>query len=127
KIKSVAPGLYRARDGEHRQEHQIVWWDPRLLVLNVEEKMGLRQDKLLQADEKKLVSDHGIKLREEWSANRAAMLEAGMAPRINVATATELALAAAAAGPKRPEAIAIEETRRDRGRPHGKRFGTLVH
>ena len=127
KIKSVAPGLYRARDGDHRQGHQIVWWDPRLLILNVEEKMGLRQDKLLQADDNKLVSDRGIKLREQWSANRAAMLEAGMAPRLNVATATELALAAPVAGPAYPEAIAIEETRRDRGRPHGKRFGTLVH
>jgi len=131
KIKSVAPGLHRAQQGEHRpehqQEHQIVWWDPRLLILNVEEKMGLRQDKLLQADDNKLVSDRGIKLHEKWSASRAAMLEAGMAPRINVATATELALAAPAAGPAYPEAIAIEETRRDRGRPHGKRFGTLVH
>jgi ATP-dependent exoDNAse (exonuclease V) beta subunit len=123
KIKSVAPGLHRAQQGAHR----IVWWDPRLLILNVEEKMGLRQDKLLQADENKLVSDRGIKLREDWSANRAAMLTAGMAPRINVATATELALAAPAAGPEHAEAIAIEETSRDRGRPHGKRFGTLVH
>jgi ATP-dependent exoDNAse (exonuclease V) beta subunit len=123
KMKSVAPGLHRAQHGAHR----IVWWDPRLLILNVEEKMGLRQDKLLQADENKLVSDRGIKLREQWSANRAAMLAAGMAPRMNVATATELALASPAAGPKHPEAIAIEETSRDPGRPHGKRFGTLVH
>ena len=97
------------------------------MILDVEEKMGLRQDKLLQADENKLVSDRGIKLHEQWSASRAAMLAAGMAPTINVATATELALAASAAGPAYSEAIAIEETRRDRGRPHGKRFGTLVH
>jgi ATP-dependent exoDNAse (exonuclease V) beta subunit len=124
-MKSVAPGLHRVQQGAHRI--QIVWWDPRLLILNVEEKMGLRQDKLLQADENKLVSDRGIKLREDWSANRAAMLAAGMAPRMNVATATELALASPAAGPQHAEAIAIEETRRDPGRPHGKRFGTLVH
>src|SRR5208282_4224852 len=123
KVKSVAPGLHRAGTGDH----QIVWWDPRLLILNVDEKMGLRQDKLLQADESKLVSDRGIKLHEEWSAKRAAMLAAGMTPQINVATATELALAAPADGPAFAEAIAIEETRRDTGRPHGKRFGTLVH
>jgi ATP-dependent helicase/nuclease subunit A len=55
------------------------------------------------------------------------MLAAGTTPRINVATATELALAAPADGPASAETIAIEETRRDRGRPHGKRFGTLVH
>ncbi len=123
KTKSVAPGLHRAQQGAH----QVVWWDPRLLILNVEEKMGLRQDKLLQADESKLVSDRGEKMREQWSASRTAMLAAGTTPKIHVATATELALAAPADGPASAEAIAIEETRRERGRPHGKRFGTLVH
>jgi ATP-dependent helicase/nuclease subunit A len=123
KVKSVAPGLHRAQQGAH----QVVWWDPRLLILNVEEKMGLRQDKLLQADENKLVSDRGEKMHAEWSSSRAAMLAAGTTPRMNVATATELALAAPADRPASAETIAIEETRRDRGRPHGKRFGTLVH
>ena len=123
KMKSVSPGLHRAQTGEH----QIVWWDPRLLILNVEEKMGLRQDKLLQADESRQISDRGIKLHEDWSARRAAMLAAGTTPRLNVATATELALAAPAGGPASAETIAIEETSRQSGRPHGKRFGTLVH
>jgi ATP-dependent helicase/nuclease subunit A len=123
KSKSVAPGSHHGQRGEH----QIVWWDPRLLILNVEEKMGLRQDKLLQADENKQVSDRGVRLHDEWSASRAAMLAAGMTPRINVATAVELALAAPAGGPASADAITIEETRRDRGRPHGKRFGSLVH
>jgi ATP-dependent helicase/nuclease subunit A len=123
KVKSVAPGLHHAQRGAH----QIVWWDPRLLILNVEEKMGLRQDKLLQADDSKLVSDRGVKLHNAWSAGRSAMLAAGTTPRINVATATELALAAPADGPASAETIAIEETLRDRGRPHGKRFGSLVH
>jgi ATP-dependent exoDNAse (exonuclease V) beta subunit len=123
KVKSVAPGLHQAQRGAHL----VVWWDPRLLILNVEEKMGLRQDKLLQADDSKLVSDRGVKMHNEWSAGRAAMLSAGTTPRINVATATELALAAPADGPASAETIAIEETLRDRGRPHGKRFGSLVH
>ena len=123
KMKSVSPGLHRAQTGEH----QIVWWDPRLLILNVEEKMGLRQDKLLQADESRQISDRGIKLHEDWSARRAEMLAAGTTPRLNVATATELALAAPAGGPASAETIAIEETSRQSGRPHGKRFGTLVH
>jgi ATP-dependent exoDNAse (exonuclease V) beta subunit len=34
KMKSVAPGLHRVQQGAHRI--QIVWWDPRLLILNVE-------------------------------------------------------------------------------------------
>jgi ATP-dependent helicase/nuclease subunit A len=123
KVKSVAPGAHRTQQGSH----QVVWWDPRLLILNVEEKMGLRQDKLLQADEKKVVSDRGVRMHEEWSARRAAMLDAGTTASINVATATELAAAAPADGPASAEAIEIEEMRRDPARPHGKRFGTLVH
>ena len=73
KVKSVAPGLHRAQTGEH----QIVWWDPRLLILNVEEKMGLRQDKLLQADESRQISDRGIKLHEDWSARRSGDARGG--------------------------------------------------
>ncbi len=89
--------------------------------------MGLRQDKLLRADESKLISDRGTRLHNDWRASRTAMLALGTTPRMNVATATELARAAPADGPASAETIAIEETLRDRGRPHGKRFGSLVH
>ena len=58
----------------------------------------LRQDKLLQADDSKIVLDRGEKMHAEWSASRAAMLASGTTPRMNVATATELALAAPADG-----------------------------
>ena len=123
KMKSVAPGLHRAMAGDH----QVVWWDPSRLILHVEEAMGLRQNKLLQADEDKLVSTRGIKMHEAWSAKRAEMLAAGIAPAVTIATATELAIARPELGLEFAGEIEIEETRRDRGRPHGKRFGTLVH
>ena len=123
KTKSVAPGAHSAMAGEH----QVVWWDPSRLVLHVEEAMGLRQNKLLQADEDKLVSLRGMKMHEAWTARRAEMLAAGIAPAVTVATATEFAIERPALGLGFADEIAIEETRRDRGRPHGKRFGTLVH
>jgi ATP-dependent helicase/nuclease subunit A len=123
KMRSVAPGLYRAMAGDH----QVVWWDPSRLILHVEEAMGLRQNKLLQTDEKKLVSTRGIKMHESWAAKRAEMLAAGIAPMVTVATATELAITRPELGLEFAGEIEIEETRRDRGRPHGKRFGTLVH
>ncbi len=123
KMKSVAPGLHRATAGAH----QVVWWDPSRLILHVEEAMGLRQNKLLQADENKLISIRGMKTHEVWTAKRVEMLAAGIAPSITVATATELAIAQPAIGLEFAGEIAVEETRRDRGRPHGKRFGTLVH
>jgi len=129
KMKSVAPGLYRANSDDQSGEHgiEIVWWDPSRLILQVEEAMGLRQNKLLQADEKKLISLRGMKMHEVWTAKRAEMLAAGIAPAITIATATELALERPAQGLEFAGEIAIEETRRDRGRPHGKKFGTLVH
>ena len=46
-VRSVAPGLHCPSAGAHR----VVWWDPAKLQLNEEEAMGLRQVKLLQADE----------------------------------------------------------------------------
>src|SRR5260370_18936316 len=104
-------------------DHNVVWWDPSRLVLHVEEAMGLRQNKLLQADEDKLVSLRGMKMHEVWSAKRAEMLAAGIAPTVIVATATELAIERPALGLEFAGEIAVEETRRDRGRPHGKQIG----
>ncbi len=117
--KSVAPGLHRAQRGEH----QVVWWDCGTLVLNVQEAMGLRQSKLLEADEAG-VAAAGDERYETWRAQRATMLESAARPAYRVATVTELA--AAAADVPRVE-IEIVEIPRANDRPRGKRFGTLVH
>jgi ATP-dependent exoDNAse (exonuclease V) beta subunit len=89
--------------------------------------MGLRQNKLLQVDEKKLVSERGKEAYQVWHEKRASMLEAGAAPSLKLITATELALAMPDAARNYADAIVIERTARDATRPHGKRFGTLVH
>ncbi len=122
-VAPVAPGLHRADHGEHR----VVWWDPSLLKLNVVEEMGQRQTKLLQADESGERSGRGTREYAEWSARRSAMLAAGATPALAVATATELAASAPGAGLRFADGITVEETRRDPARPHGTRFGTLVH
>jgi ATP-dependent exoDNAse (exonuclease V) beta subunit len=121
--RGVAPGLHRPRTGDHR----VVWWDPSILELDVKETMGLRQSRLLEADKEHERSERGRLEYESWSGARRAMVEAGSVPSIRVATATELA--AAAAPPELPEAtdVVVEEGARERGRPHGARFGTLVH
>jgi PD-(D/E)XK nuclease superfamily protein len=86
--------------------------------------MGLRQNKLLQADDSGQISRRGIQEHEAWAAARAAAIAAGSAPTLKVAVVTELARAPGATA---AEAIAIEEMARDPKRPHGVRFGTLVH
>ncbi|HTW87347.1 MAG TPA: UvrD-helicase domain-containing protein [Candidatus Binataceae bacterium] len=121
RAKSVAPGLHRAQRGEH----QVVWWDCRTLVLNVQEAMGLRQSKLLEADESGIAAAEGDQRYQIWRARRATMLENAARPAFVVATATELA---AQAIPNLPPAeIELVELPRSIERPGGKRFGTLVH
>ncbi len=128
KAKSVIPGLHKPLLGAHR----VVWWDPACLNLDAEETMGLRQRRLLEADESGKVSQQGVRAYEDWFAARAAMLASGSRPTITVATATELARqsgAAKRAAPDEiePEEIKVVELPRQAGRPHGIRFGTLVH
>jgi ATP-dependent helicase/nuclease subunit A len=123
KERSVMPGMHQARVGTHR----IVWWDPAKLELDVRETMGLRQIRLLEQDDKKERSTRGIAQWNAWNDQRAKLLASGAAASIRVNTATELSIAEP--GRTGAEAIDIEliETTRAPMRPHGPRFGTLVH
>jgi ATP-dependent helicase/nuclease subunit A len=120
KERGVAPGLHRGRNGRYH----VVWWDPAKLELDVRETMGLRQSRLLEADKEKTVSTRGRDQWTEWDSARTLLIETGSTPAMEVRTATELAATAKdGAGAE----IEIVETVRDRGRPHGQRFGSLVH
>lgn len=122
KEKSVIPGLHRARRGTHR----VVWWDPSILDLDVRETMGLRQMRILEADREQTVATAGIRTWQRWRDGRNAALARGLVPSMRVNTVTECA---AIPGAEISEAyeVALEETARAAGRPHGGRFGTLVH
>ncbi|HEX4211417.1 MAG TPA: UvrD-helicase domain-containing protein, partial [Candidatus Binataceae bacterium] len=119
----LAPGGYQPAAGMHR----VVWWDPAILDLDARETMGLRQTKLLQADDTKTRSAQGQSDYLAWRAQRERLIAKSAAPTLRVATATEIV--STDARPSIPEAngIAIEQTPRLAGRPHGNRFGTLVH
>jgi ATP-dependent helicase/nuclease subunit A len=128
KLRVVAPGLHRAQAGDHH----VVWWDPARLRLDARETMGLRQHRLLMADEGERVASQGAREYEQWKARHGAVLAAGAAETYRIVTATELAARIVERG-ERPEwlgdpaQIAIERVARARARPHGVRFGTLVH
>jgi ATP-dependent helicase/nuclease subunit A len=123
KNKSVAPGLHRPARGEH----SVVWWDPSRLILNVEESMGLRQRKLLEVDESGQISRRGAELYRQWSEQRAATLASGARPAIRIAGAREYSAAQPAAAGDWAAHVRLEQVARERDRPHGERFGTLVH
>ncbi|MBV8772249.1 MAG: hypothetical protein JO166_07975 [Deltaproteobacteria bacterium] len=125
KAKSVMPGLHRPITAMHR----VVWWDPVCLNLDVDEAMGLRQRRLLEADESGKVSQEGVRQYEDWFAERESMLRRGATPLWRLETATELARLAARGEVVVPEAaeINIEQVAQFPGRPSGALFGILVH
>jgi len=128
KSRVVAPGLHRAQAGDC----QVVWWDPARLKLDARETMGLRQHRLLMADEGERAASQGAREYERWKARHGATLAAGAAETYRVVTATELAARIVERGERPawlgdPDQIAVERVARAAARPHGMRFGTLVH
>jgi ATP-dependent exoDNAse (exonuclease V) beta subunit len=127
---SVSPGLHRF--GEGTGAHDIVWWDPFALQLDVAPPYGLRREELIEKNVPEHVIAEGTERFEQWYADRQATLARGGAPWVAVSTMTEWAAGEAAgrfeAGPLEgvPEAEVVTVTAAD-PRPGGKRFGTLVH
>ena len=94
--------------------------------------MGLRQHRLLTADKGERAASQGAHEYERWKANRSALLATGAAETYTVVTATELAARIVERGERPgwlgdPAQIEIERVARAAARPHGLRFGTLVH
>jgi ATP-dependent exoDNAse (exonuclease V) beta subunit len=121
--QSVAPGVHAPRSGSH----EVVWWDPGVLRLEVEQEVGVRQQSILEADKGGFAADAGVAAHSRWQQARRRVLAAGSVPSLQVAPVTALA-AEGEAAPAPGAAVRLEEVALDRaGRPGGKRFGTLVH
>ncbi len=144
----IRPGLHRPEIGEH----SVVFWDPRVLRLDREDDAGLRQQKILSVDDKGVVAQSGVERHAAWLTERERTVASASAPSVVVRTVTE-AKADGAKAPVNAEksnapvetTSAVEVTsaraKAPRGgdvtveatsaatskRPHGKRFGTLVH
>ena len=123
---SVAPGLHRSAPGGSA----ITWWDPALLRLDTQEAVGLRQQRILHADKNATsASEAGIENHEKWQKRRLATLETGSVPSLRVQAIT--GVAAARATPREDLnriQVVVDETLLDgTARPHGRRFGILIH
>src|SRR5881296_1094285 len=116
---AVTPGLHVPEAGRHR----VVWWDPATLALDVQESVGLAQQKILAVDERGVRAEEGVRAHAAWQAERARVRTVGEAPSLRVMTATEHA----AIGAVPAAEVAVESVGAPRPRPHGKRFGALVH
>jgi ATP-dependent exoDNAse (exonuclease V) beta subunit len=122
---SVAPGLHRPESGAHR----VVWWDPRTLKLDLEPSVGLRQQKILEADKEGVVAAEGERAWNAWKSAHEATLARGAEESLRARAVTALAADSATAQVLQHEThVALHEVAVGRGaRPGGRRFGALVH
>ena len=117
---AVRPGLHRPAVGTH----SVVFWDPSALGLDKAEDAGQRQQKILALDEKGTVAKVGIEQHAAWKRAHDAAIASASVPSLVVRTVTEEKSSASPV----PTNIAFESTTATRdARPHGKRFGILVH
>ena len=126
KLGSISPGLHQPLAGNHH----VVWWDPAALPRETQGRAVSRLTDFLKEDEKKIQSQHGIGVHETWQRERAQLRERAAETDRKVVTATAYALALdhdeTESLPFEPEVV-VESLEIDFARPHGKRFGTLVH
>jgi ATP-dependent exoDNAse (exonuclease V) beta subunit len=119
----VRPGLHRPRVGTHT----VAWWDPNVLTLDAEENVGVRQQRILEADESGVEVARGEQSYSQWKERRSAAVAQASDPSIRVRTATAFAAGAGFSVPDLAR-IQLEKTSRaDVERPSGRRFGALVH
>ncbi len=115
----VKPGLHRPESGEH----QVVWWDPGLLRLDVQAQFGVREEQILSPHGNEDRTAEGLGQYERWKADRDRAAQQGKCSRYQVLTVTETQ-----ESPADFEAtIRVETLPRPLERPGGSRFGTLVH
>jgi ATP-dependent exoDNAse (exonuclease V) beta subunit len=113
---AVSPGLHAPQAGAH----EVVWWDAQARALDREAEGGVRSHDLLREDG---VARPTAEAHARWQEQRARTLETGARPSLRVETATARSIAQPVAAGVALETVAGREA----ARPHGRRFGTLVH
>jgi ATP-dependent helicase/nuclease subunit A len=120
---SVRPGLHKPHVGTHT----VAWWDPNVVALEAEENVGVRQQRILEADESGTEVARGEQAYIQWKEGRSAAIAQASRPSMTVQTATAFAADAGVGEPDLTR-IQIEKLSRvDIERPSGRRFGALVH
>jgi ATP-dependent helicase/nuclease subunit A len=120
-VGSVSPGLHEPSVGEHR----VVWWDPATLPTGTQGRTSTRLTEFLREDDRRLRSQEGIQAHNEWQTRRAKVREVASQPEWTVVSATAHAAESDKVGSDGD--VRVESLDIDFSRPHGKRFGTLVH
>jgi hypothetical protein len=105
----------------------VAWWDPNVLTLEAEENFGVRQQRILEADETGTEVIRGEQSYNHWREGRATATGQASRPSIKVQTATAFAAAASFSEPDLRRIQIETVSHADIERPSGRRFGALVH
>ena len=128
---TVAPGTYELRTPNDEPRASITWWDPRALHLGAAAPFGLRRDDLIVKTGDLFGVDERLAEYERWRDARAATIAGAQQPAVRVQTASAWAAEAAKTGVDTVLAesadITVVALPGNADRPHGPRFGTLVH
>ena len=133
---TVAPGSYAfAAHSQHETKshdhYSVVWWDPHALHLHASTSFGVRRDDLIVKDGDMFAVEERLAEYERWRDDRNRTIEKAQQPSLRVQTATSWAAEAAERGIDQEIAdvsdVQIVEIAGGESRPHGPRFGTLVH
>jgi ATP-dependent exoDNAse (exonuclease V) beta subunit len=121
---SVRPGLHRALPNGP----QVVWWDPTVLALEVEEHGAIRHQRILEVDSGGTAAAASEERYAEWKEGRQTLHSRATQPTISVQTVTALARSDASMHLAAHPTVRVEMIERiDPERPGGRRFGALVH
>jgi ATP-dependent exoDNAse (exonuclease V) beta subunit len=113
----VKPGVHRPECGGH----DVVWWDPAILKLDVAPRLGLHYEDILSPDGDGR-ADESVRRYEEWKAARASRQQRGSEPSATVFIATD----AGEPPPGYADRVRVIKMTSG-GHPSGPRFGSLVH
>jgi ATP-dependent helicase/nuclease subunit A len=123
---TVWPGLHHfAALAEQNADYGVVWWDPRVLTLDVPQRFGIRQEELLQEPSDPQAPRHDLRRYEDWRKGWDEVRERAGAASVTFSTVT--AEARKDPSPRPAPAVELIELPRERERPSGARFGALVH
>lgn len=114
---SVRPGRHTPQAGDH----QVVWWDPSMLRLDVAPGFGLRQEDILAAEPAARAAE-GIARYRQWQTERQRTREAGQLPAFRIVSPT----VDREDPPGVRRLITVHPGPPANGQ-RGARFGTLVH
>ncbi len=130
-VNTVHPGLHTISGpvSGPAVHHDVVWWDPLALTLDVEGHGGVRRSDLIAKDSADLLDADGLAVYQKWRDRRASAIASGSSPALRVRTMTAWA-SAGEAWPIEDLMPAVDLVRIPSGgepRAYGPRLGALVH